>query len=351
MPYCWKCGAKLDEDAKFCPTCGTQVGPPVTKPKRRRIERGERRPTSTLAIVLIVLLVSAAIIVAIAFLPIHAVDVSESRYVSYQASVDTIKLDLTTDVARINIAFEDLSGKLVTLDVSATGRIGVFGSPDAFDLTFHNTTENNVLTVTADVDTVGGGWPWYPWLRVTCDLRIDPSMNASLDVETSTGGIVMNTQAGVVLNSLSLEATTGGVKANLVEGVVVAGDVSVKTTTGGVEFSWGNVIVTKDVLVNAKTTTGGVDVSVTQDEELLGNVTLKAKATTGGVDFAIDVQGDVGAKIESSVTTGGIDIDREVGFSGTKSLLRSNNYPAGSNFDVNLETTTGGIDIDAKYTP
>jgi hypothetical protein len=77
----------------------------------------------------------------------------------------------------------------------------------------------------------------------------------------------------------------------------------------------------------------------------------KADATTGGVNFAVDIQGDVGAEIESIVTTGGIDVDRQVGFSGTAFLLRSDNYPANHNFDVSLETTTGGIDIDAKYTP
>jgi len=44
MPFCWKCGAKLDEDAKFCPTCGTPVAPPATKPEKRRIKREERRP-------------------------------------------------------------------------------------------------------------------------------------------------------------------------------------------------------------------------------------------------------------------------------------------------------------------
>jgi hypothetical protein len=351
MPYCWKCGAEIDEDAKFCPTCGIPVAPLVTEPERRRIEREERRPISTLAIILIVLLVTAAVIVALAFLPVRAVDVSESRDVSYQTGVDTVNLDFTADVARVNVAFEDLTGKLVTLDVSVTGRVGVLVSPDVLDLTFHNTTVDNVLTVTADVDTVDGGWPWYSWLRVTCDLRIDPSMNASLDVKTSVGRIVMDTQAGVVLNSLTLEATTGGVDANLVEDVVVAGDVSVKTTTGGVEFSWDNVIVTDDVLVNVETTTGGVDVDVKQGEILLGDVTLKAEATTGGVDFAIDIQGDVGAKIESSVTTGGINIDRQVRFSGTKSLLQSVNYPASSNFNVSLKTTTGGINIDAKYTP
>jgi len=320
----------------------------------RRIEREERRSMSALAIlaiVLIALIVTAAVIAALAFLPIRAVDVSESRDVPYQTGVDTVNLDFTADVARVNVAFEDLTDKLVILNVSATGRAGVLVSADLFDLTFDHTIVDNVLTVTSEVDTFGLGWPWYSWLRVTCDLHIDPSMNASLDVKTSVGRIVMGTQAGVVLNSLSLEATTGGVEANLVEDVVVAGDVSIQTTTGGVEFSWNNVIVTNDVLVNVETTTGGVDVDVTQDEGLLGNVTLKAGATTGGVDFAIEIRGDIGAKIESSVTTGGINIAKQVGFSGTESLLQSDNYPAGRNFSISLKTTTGGIDIYAQYTP
>jgi len=358
MPYCSKCGAKLDEDAKFCPACGTPAGPPVIEPERRRIKREKRRPISTLAIVLIILLVILPVaIVALVFLPVHVVNVRESHDVPYQTGIDTINLNFTADVARVNVTFEDLTDKLLTLNVSATGRVGMFTSlpqsEELFDLTFDDAIVDNVLTVTSEVDTFGDSLPrlWSSWLHVTCDIRIDPSMNASLNVKTSTGGIVMNTQANVVLNSLRLEATTGGVEANLVENVVVAGDVSAKTTTGGVKFSWNNVNVTNDILVNVETTTGGVDVNVKQDESLLGNVALEAEATTGGVNFAIDIRGDVGAKIVSSVTTGGINIDRQVRFSGTTSPLQSGNYPAGSNFNVNLKTTTGGINIDAKHTP
>jgi hypothetical protein len=51
------------------------------------------------------------------------------------------------------------------------------------------------------------------------------------------------------------------------------------------------------------------------------------------------------------VTTGGVDIDKQIGFSGTKALLQSSNYPAEHNFDVNLRTTTGRISLDAEYTP
>jgi hypothetical protein len=342
LPYCWKCGAELKEDDKFCPACGTPVGAPKPEPERRM----KRKPISTLAIVLIVLFVSAAVIVAIALMPIRAVDITESRDVPYQTGVDTLDLDFMADVAQVNVAFEDLSGKLVTLDMSVTGRVGVFGSLDVLDLAFDSATDGNVLTVTSEVDIVSR----YSWsLNVTCRILIDPSMKASLDVKTSTGGIVLNTQAGVALDYVSLEATTGGVEAKLVEDVRIDGDISLMTTTGGVKLSWDNVIAANDVLVNAMTTTGGVDVDINQDEELARNITLRGEATTGGVDLTIAVQDDVGAKIESSVTTGGIDIDRQVGFSGVESSLQSDNYPADTNFDVTLKTITGGIDIDAEY--
>jgi DUF4097 and DUF4098 domain-containing protein YvlB len=60
------------------------------------------------------------------------------------------------------------------------------------------------------------------------------------------------------------------------------------------------------------------------------------------------IHNDVGAKIDSHTTVGGINVEQQ-GFSGNQSLLQSSNYPAGSNFMVNLATTTGGIDINAYY--
>lgn len=54
MSYCPKCGAELDEKAKFCPACGTSVSPSAAVISSHT-RREQRKPISTLTIVLIVL--------------------------------------------------------------------------------------------------------------------------------------------------------------------------------------------------------------------------------------------------------------------------------------------------------
>jgi hypothetical protein len=305
-----------------------------------------------MAFFLILILVGAAIIVSIAFLPLRQVDVSESRDALSQIGVDTVNLRFLSDVARINVAFEDLDGELVTLQLSMTGRVGFLAPSNLYDLTFDHTVVDTVLMVTSELDVANLVWPSsFSGLNVTCDIRIDHSMNVSLNIKTSVGGIVLSTPSGVVLNALSLETTTGGVEATLAPDVIVSGDISIKSTTGGASLNWNKGRITQELQIDVTTTTGGVEVNIKQDDAIPHNVTVNAEATTGGVDFTIDIRGTIGAKIESSVTTGGIDIERQIGFSGIESQLTSNNYPTSGNFEVSLLTTTGGINIDAKHTP
>jgi hypothetical protein len=77
---------------------------------------------------------------------------------------------------------------------------------------------------------------------------------------------------------------------------------------------------------------------------------VNAETTTGGINLAMAINDDVGARIGSHTGVGGISVEQQ-GFSGNQSLLQSSNYPAGSNFLVNLRTTTGGININAAYEP
>lgn len=347
MPYCNKCGAKLNEGANFCPVCGNAVGARVAQPEPRRVER---RLSTSLALFIIFIIAAAVVSLAFAVAPIRFMDVSETRDVPYRVNVDVLNLRFTADVGRVQVGFEDLSGKLVSLQVSVTG-YGNLITSKLYALSFDYSYAGNVLTVTSEIDTRPSRmWGGLSRMNASYRLLIHRTLRTSLEVKTTTGETLLSTRAGVVLNALSLEATTGRVEASLLEGVVVAGDVSLKAVTGGVALYWDNLVVTKSVLVNLRTTTGGVDAHITQDEGLRRNVTVNAETTTGSVDLTLRIRGDVGARIESSFVTGSINIDNRVGFSGLKNQLQSTNYPDDGNFDLTLRTTTGAIRIDTGYT-
>jgi hypothetical protein len=70
-------------------------------------------------------------------------------------------------------------------------------------------------------------------------------------------------------------------------------------------------------------------------------------STTGGVNLALDIGHGVGAMIQAHSTLGSVSVN-QTGFSANKSPLQSNNYPALSNFQIDLATTTGGVHIDAN---
>jgi hypothetical protein len=113
--------------------------------------------------------------------------------------------------------------------------------------------------------------------------------------------------------------------------------------------------VSGNVPINLQSTTGAVNVNLAEKQKLSGNVTVEAGTTTGSVGLWMDIDGAVGARIESHSDFGRMitgDLQHFSGtpnFSGVQSPLESSNYPAGSNFLVNLRTTTGGIYVSAVY--
>ncbi len=347
--YCWKCGAKLAEDAKFCHVCGAPLSR-LTAETGRRTEERVGGFTRFIVFALIAVLVIALAFAGVSFFSYQPMDYNEFHKVDIKPDIRNLNLSFTADVANVDITFADLGEELITFNVTASGRMGLFASSKPLDIKFDDTIVNDVLVINSKIGSVSQVWPPQAWLTVNCSICINPSLKANIDISTSVGEIVLVTQSGVVLNSLSLQAVTGKIQVKLIENATMLDDISVKTTTGGVEFSWDNVNTPRNVLVELKTTTGGVSADVRQIHTLGGNVTLNAETTTGGVDFTLDIQGEVGAMIVSKVTTGGIDVSRKTGFSGANSLLQSNNYPDRNNFNVDLQATTGGIGIDVEYT-
>ena len=348
MPYCRKCGTQLDPESKFCYNCGTPVTPTTTAPVYVR-QPAIRKSSSVAAIILISILVFALVAAIVVFLPMHQVSFTQSNEAS-AANVNTLNLIVNADVANVNIMFKNLSGnQRATVNVTATGRRGMFSSEKPVSLAFEEKTMAQTLRYTVGINRTDK-WNLFNNVQVSCEVYIDPSINLDLIVQTGTGGVSFITSSALTIDNLFLATTTGSVEATLTEKIIIAGPVEILTTTGSAQLHWNNTSASGNIPVNIKATTGSVTATISQNKQLSGNVTVDAETTTGGVVLALDI-GSVGARIEASTGfLGGTSVD-QTGFSGDAVPLQSGNYPAQSNFDIALRATTGGIQIEANYEP
>jgi hypothetical protein len=346
MPYCRKCGAKLDDDARFCHVCGTPVVAVTATPRLAAPKR--RRPVYLLPVaILAAVLLTAIVIGALIFLPFYPVHFNQTNQVP-KDNVNSLFVELQSDVAHVNVFLKNLPSNMVLLNVTAEGNVGILDDPNhAVNVTFDHQTTNNSATVTASVSRVTR-WPILYNLNVTCNVYIESSANLSLTVHSGVGNIVMDADTDVTLQNLILETTTGSVDVSLSKSVIIDGSIFLKTTTGSIQFQMDKADVSRNISVNLQSTTGSVNMDLRENLNLSGNVTVYAQATTGGVNLSMAIDDDVGATIESQTVIGGINVDVHK-FSGNQTLLQSDNYPAGSNFLMNLRTSTGGIKINAAY--
>ena len=345
LPYCKNCGAKLDESAKYCHLCGTSVSKVMTV--ERATERG--RPTNFFGFILIAIILAVVGYGFVSFLPIRSVDVHENRSVPHQVGVEAVVVDLTVDVGHVNVSFSDLGDNAVTFSLSVSGH-GSLLSSQPYTLTFEQSTEGNVLTVTSEVSTsVLHSWLSLNFLDVECNLIIDKSLNTTITVKTGTGAISFGTVNGVVLNSMWLETSTGAIGVSFAENTILTGDITVKTVTGAQSITWRNVVAERDVAVSVESVTGAVSVDVEQDGRLRSHIGLGVEVTTGAISLVLDLRGDASGRVTSSTTLGLVDVQRSDGFTGSSTQLQSDNYPSDSQFDIALQTTTGAISIYAQY--
>src|SRR4030042_3855871 len=97
------CGNKLDDDARFCPVCGTPVAQAEKTGTPQRPPQGARRTVFPLAvIVLIAILVIAVIGVAIAFVPFQPVSFNQSNE-AVSGNMDALRIVVDADVANVNV--------------------------------------------------------------------------------------------------------------------------------------------------------------------------------------------------------------------------------------------------------
>jgi DUF4097 and DUF4098 domain-containing protein YvlB len=238
MPYCRKCGAELPGDARFCPACGTVVGPVEMKP----LETRRTLPVTGK--------------------PKVAVTNTAPGSVEVKAGPErevTVDLDLRRP--------EDLDWKI--------------------------SQDNNTITVTcrSRVPSVFG-WPMYLFSSgPRANIVVAVPSETDLSVENRVGGIAVSGVTGAV----EADSATGRVSVQDCEGVVKArsrtgsitlekvdGAVSVRGATGSIRFD--GALWTGDNWF--RTSTGSIELVLRGEPDLvveastsLGRITCSPELT------------------------------------------------------------------------
>ncbi len=348
MPYCHRCGAQLEEDARFCYKCGTPVAA-YTQPQAALAQRMPARPLRkdpliVVVIGLVVILVAAAVIVAFLFTPTTPWSSSQTLLDS-TPSVDTLNLNFQADAGQINVIAQKIAGYNVLIHVQANGSRGYFGSPDNYSVSFSNQTVGGILNVNSKVtfdDMVSSR------ANVVCTVYVDPAVKLNLNVTSLAGQVSFSGEKATAIQALMLHSNAGSVDAN-VANATVAGDLALSTNAGSINYRMSEAAVSGNRTITLHSNAGEVNVDVTQTSTMQGNIQLNASTNLGSVNLGVDIDNGVSARITSHSNLGSIDTQTN-NFSGDKSPLQSNNYPAASNIEIsNRVNGFGDINIQASY--
>lgn len=310
--------------------------------------RGDRSGLFGVLIAAIVILIAIVVLAAVFLIPFRSIAVDETRRAELASGIEAVEMSLDLDVGQVRVEFVDDPDTAVALNVTGAHRTTLFGSQEPVNVTWEETTEDDTLTVTSTIRVGGSAGPFFA-NDIDCVLLISRQLRTDLTVSAQVGGVDITASDGVELSALDVRATTGGVRLTMGDNVTLSGPLRLGTTTGGVDLVWNDVRAEENATVELTATTGGVRATVTQTEELGIDLPFRASATVGGVELTLNLEGDTSARVVSSTNVGGISVQDRTGFNGTDGDLRSENYPADSNIEAELNTSTGGVNLRLRY--
>ncbi len=315
---------------------------------------GKDAALSVLAIVVVVIIVLAILAIPFLFLQYRTVNVREEQTVPLAMGADRINLTVTVTAGHLKVEFVDLVDDAVRVVAEVKGQAGFFGaaSPLRLSIDAEDDTASGGKNISASVrfDTYAP-WPYYALSERYFTVQVDKSLRADLNLSVKTGGVVLTTTSGVVLDGLRLSATNDGAVVSLNNGTALAGNVTIKTATGGTMLRWNNITVQGDRTVSIGESSGLIDARFDQVVPLGSNVTLITKDTVGETHVVFVLAGDVSAGVMANGGIGGVTIVPHKGFSGTAESFLSDNHPATGGFAARLNDSIGGIIVEGSWTP
>jgi predicted membrane protein len=350
LPYCPKCGAKLEEYDRFCPKCGTPAisapptAPSLPKQSARPLPPLRKDPLILAGIALIVILVTAVVAAVFLVAPMSTWDFSRSLE-DKTPNVETLNLNFETNIGEVNVTPLEVGNNNIGIYVTANGSRGMFGDSEIpVSVSFNNQTVGDTLTVNSKVSF---DQAMAMRVNVRVEIFVNPTLNLNLNITTDAGSINLAADRATTFQSLNLQTHAGSVEASI-HNAVIAGNVTLSTNAGSVYFGMSQSIVEGNRTVNVESNAGSVTLDIAQTKFMQGNLQVIAETYLGSVDVGLEIDGDVGAKITSRTNLGSINANTN-NFSGNQTPIQSNNYPAASNIEIYCTTNLGSVNIDADY--
>lgn len=347
MPYCRRCGTKLDETAYFCYKCGTPVAlpyaylpPPPPKPQVPL----RKDPVIVMAIVLVSILLASVFVAILLSAPFATINI-EQTYQDNTANIDTLNLNFQSSAAKVTIFTQKINDNNFLIAIDGQASKGMFngetGNPIA--LTTYNDTEDGVLTVTVILEESTA----FSRLTVDCTIYVNPELKLSVNVTSKAGQVSLTADKEATFQNLNLQSSAGQVQANL-QNATIEGNLSLKTQAGRVDFRVSQVKVEGNNTITLQANTGSINMDINETKTLQGNLYVNAITDLGSINLDLAVDSGVAAKVTSQTSLGSIHVTQK-NFSGSQSPIQSNNYPDQSNIEINNKTNLGSININANY--
>jgi hypothetical protein len=169
-----------------------------------------------------------------------------------------------------------------------------------------------------------------------------------VDVKVDVGDAILLANSPVELGDGKVDVNVGSVRVELGSGVVLRGDLELRTKVGSVNMECASLTLGEDIEVDLTTSTGSISLDAIQMTDPGANLTFNCDAGVGSIKVGLILTGDVAGEITSSTGVGDVSTD-VTGFSGLETHLVSDNFPGESNFVLSLVSDVGAIEIDALW--
>ena len=335
MSYCWKCGAELGEDERFCPKCGAPItGPAIAEVKPAK-EFGRRNLWIGLALVAIVIVavVGAAWMFSPLFSPLGKYKAYDTKSYGGMVPVDKVYLEVDNFNGPIRVSTWDNAEYKIDLTIEARGTSQENAEDYLKDLkiNFDESVVQGEKRLILNYDVPFLAHSRYA-IEVNAvlpadamiDLDLDSSNGAIYLTDVEGGTLRMKTSNGrLVFDDVYAESITGETSNGRIEGDVEARDTDLSTSNGKISLTIPCTVSGEYDLV---TTNGDMKLTVSSSTEVGYDLDLSTSngdidINLSGLNYSVNQKTSKKAQtegfsgktvqiiLEASTSNGNIDVD------------------------------------------